>query len=146
MKIKIFTCNAFTQEEELKELNSFLGSAKVLEVNSNFFCLGNAAYWTYSVKYLEQQQIYNKEKVDYKKILSKEQFDLFSELRIFRKQMSEIEAVPAYAVFTDEELSHISCLEKIDESSVISVKGIGQKRFEKYGNKLIEYLNKNAKG
>jgi len=144
MKIRIFTCSVFNGGEDLKELNSFLSSAKVLDIQSNFFCVGNTAYWSFSVRYIDNQQHVIKEKTDYKKVLSKEQFELFSTLRIFRKQTSEKEAIPAYAVFTDEELAQIASLEKIEESSIVSIKGIGQKRFEKYGNQLIEYL-KNAK-
>jgi superfamily II DNA helicase RecQ len=145
MKIRIFTCPVFDGEEDVKELNSFLSSVKVLDIQSNFFNAGNAAYWSFCVRFIDQQNSMAKEKTDYKKLLSKEQFDIFSSLRIFRKQISEKEAIPAYAVFTDEELAQIVSLEKIEESSIVTVKGIGQKRFEKYGNQLIEYLKNNAK-
>jgi hypothetical protein len=44
-------------------------------------------------------------KVDYRELLSAGDFVLFAKLRILRKGMAEREAVPAYALFTNEQLA-----------------------------------------
>jgi hypothetical protein len=46
--------------------------------------------------------------VDYKEILSSSEFTVFSELRRIRKEISQTEAVPAYAIFTNEQLAQAS--------------------------------------
>lgn len=64
-----------------------------------------------------------------------------------RKIFAANDAVPAYAVFTDEELAGIARLPVLEVSKLISVKGIGDKKVEKYGNQLIElFKSKIEKG
>ena len=53
--------------------------------------------------------------------------------------------LPAYAVFTDAELSGIAKLPVIDKLSIQSVKGIGEKKIEKYGNIIAEMFNEDEK-
>ena len=46
-------------------------------------------------------------------VLDGRTFEVFSKLRVFRKQIAERDAVPAYAVYTDAELAEIAKLERI---------------------------------
>ena len=83
-----------------------------------------------------------KEKIDYKEILDEQTFARFAHLREARKLIANDESIPAYAVFTNEELAQIAALEEITEGSIASIKGIGDKRTEKYGQRLIDHYNK----
>ncbi len=42
----------------------------------------------------------------------------------------------AYAVFTDEELSNIAKLDEITAPNMLKIKGIGEKKVEKYGQRF----------
>ena len=77
-------------------------------------------------------------KTDYKEILDEETFAVFSQLRTLRKQLADKEGVPAYAIFTDAELSEIAKLEEIEPNKLKLIQGIGQKKVEKYGIALCE--------
>ena len=79
-----------------------------------------------------------KEKVDYKNVLEAPVFEVFSKLRVLRKQIAENDAVPAFAVFTDAELASIAKLESITPKTLLTINGIGDKRVEKYGKLLCE--------
>lgn len=70
-------------------------------------------------------------KVDYKTVLDEKTFQRFSELREIRKKVSAEEGIPAFAVFTDEELSGLAKLTEINEKNMLSVKGIGEKKVER---------------
>ena len=48
-----------------------------------------------------------KERIDYKEVLSPADFAVFSKLREVRKALAEKEAIPAYSVFTNEQLAQI---------------------------------------
>ena len=51
--------------------------------------------------------------------------------------------MPAYAVCTDQELAEIAELTEINEKSLKSVRGFGDKKFEKYGHYFLQwYQNK----
>ena len=72
--------------------------------------------------------------------MTESEFGIFTKLRECRKILATNEALPAYAIFTDEELAGITKLSNIVTAKLVEVKGIGEKKIEKYGNKLIELL------
>jgi superfamily II DNA helicase RecQ len=83
-----------------------------------------------------------KERVDYRQVLSPAHFVVFSVLREARKKIATNEGVSAYIVFTDAELAEIAQLPEISLSKLKSIKGIGDKKADKYGKLLIDLLNK----
>jgi superfamily II DNA helicase RecQ len=144
MQLKFFTITDNDNGAIEKELNSFLSSRKVLEVITNFNPSPNGGSWHICVKYIEGSAPLNKSnsiKVDYKELLTPEVFNIFSKLRAIRKQIATEEAVPAYVVFTDDELASIAGLQVISSKSLLSINGVGEKKIEKYGNRLVEMLN-----
>ncbi|MEA3443849.1 MAG: HRDC domain-containing protein, partial [Bacteroidota bacterium] len=136
-----------TDNDEMHtEMNRFLSASRVLEIEQRFYQNDKSAFWSFCVRYLNSntgrfQQQSKKQKVDYKELLNENEFALFSKLRECRKIFAANDAVPAYAVFTDEELAGIARLPVLEVSKLISVKGIGDKKVEKYGNQLIELFN-----
>lgn len=144
MQIKLFTIPCSESNELNEEMNRFLRGNKVVNIEKQFYVLGGDAYWSFCITYLQGQNIVQhdkKEKVDYKEILDENSFAKFTKLRSLRKILAEKDAVPAYAVFTDAELSMISQLDVINESNVRKIQGIGDKRMEKYGNMICEVFN-----
>lgn len=148
MQEKIFTIPCFEGTEQNEELNRFLRSVKVVGVEKHFYCNGDNAYWTFCVEYVLAPSIRpvqeRKEKVDYKNVLDATTFEIFSKLRVIRKVIAEDDAVPAYSVFTDAELAEISKLHDLNEKSLKSINGIGEKRLDKYGRRMIEEFYKTA--
>ena len=145
MQVKLFTIPLFDNETELNEMNGFLRAQKVLTIDKQFVSLGENAYWSFCITYLQlskqstmAQNAQRQNKIDYKEVLDVATFAVFSTLRTIRKQIAENEAVPAYAVFTDSELAEIAKLENIDVAHLQSIQGIGQKKAEKYGQVLCE--------
>ena len=145
MQVKLFTIPLFDNETELNEMNGFLRAQKVLTIDKQFVSVGENAYWSFCITYLQlskqstmAQNAQRQNKIDYKEVLDVATFAVFSTLRTIRKQIAENEAVPAYAVFTDSELAEIAKLENIDMAHLQSIQGIGQKKAEKYGQMLCE--------
>ena len=145
MQIKLFTIPAFHNEAASEEMNKFIQSHRVLEVRQEFVSAENGAYWCFSIKYIygENKNYYSgkKEKTDYRKILDAQTFLIFEKLRTVRKEIAQNDAVPAYAVFIDAELSEIAKLKEITIENIRKIKGIGEKKVEKYGKLLIEKYN-----
>lgn len=145
MQVKLFTIPLLDNETELNEMNGFLRAQKVLTIDKQFVSVGENAYWSFCITYLQlskqstmAQNAQRQNKIDYKEVLDVATFAVFSTLRTIRKQIAENEAVPAYAVFTDSELAEIAKLENIDMAHLQSIQGIGQKKAEKYGQILCE--------
>lgn len=143
MQLKFFTIPIICKAEDEETLNKFLRSVRVLELKKELVRIENSVFWAVSVLYLpgssgEVGQITVKGKVDYKNILSESEFAKFCQFRKIRKHLADLDAVPAYAVFTDSELSAISRLDDVSVSSLKGINGIGVKKLDKYGVKFCE--------
>ena len=140
MQIKLFTIPIGDSGEAVEEMNRFLRGNKILEVQNQLVNNQNGAYWCFCIRYIEKS--FNtakspKAKVDYKYILDELTFQKFSKLREIRKKVAAEEGIPAFAVFTDEELAGLAKLKTINEKSMRSIKGIGDKKVERYAKHFI---------
>ncbi len=117
------------------EMNTFLRSRKVLQIESHLIDNSQGSFWSFCIRYIEgsSREIPKKGKIDYKQVLDEDSFQRFSKLREIRKQVSREEAIPAYAIFTDEELSKLAQVVHLTASRMKEIKGIGSKKIEKYG-------------
>ena len=146
MQIKIITIPALDSEAFSVEMNTFLRSHKIIDIEKQFFSGTNGAYWSFCIRYFDSSQnrvqgqhgTTKRKKVDYKEVLDDATFAIFAKLRELRKTISQQEAIPAYAIFTDSELAEISKLENITLSNMKKVKGIGEKKIERYGKYFEE--------
>jgi superfamily II DNA helicase RecQ len=143
MQIKTYAIPIIGGEQMNEEMNAFLRSKKVLQLESHIVTHANNAFWSFCIKYVEDAAILERErvKVDYKQVLDEAAFKRFSRLREIRKQLANDDSVPAYAVFTDEELSGVAKLDEITLVKLKSVKGIGDKKIEKYGSHFIKAMS-----
>ncbi len=147
MQIKLFTIPINNIEDYNNELNAFLRSHKIVQVEKHLLQTGNSHSWCFYISYIDSSSSpvkisSGKKKIDYKEVLTEEEFAKFSALREIRKKIAKDEAVSAYIVFTDAELAEITKLDELSLSSIKKIKGIGEKKAEKYGNKLIEQYKK----
>jgi len=66
--------------------------------------------------------------------------DLFEALRKLRYELSQEENVPAYIIFGDKTLYHMASLVPITKEEMLEVNGVGEVKFERYGEKFLEVL------
>ena len=142
MRIKLFTIPITDDGGMQAELNRFLESEKIIKVEQQFHSETGSGLWCFCVSFLSgnlaASSYQSPKKVDYKTILNEVDFERFSLLRVIRKELAAEDAVPAYAIFTDLELSQMAMSKKLDSESILSMPGIANKRLEKYGIPLLE--------
>ena len=94
------------------------------------------------VEYVQQSESLTKTsgKIDYMKILTPEEFALFSKLRELRKELASKDGVPPFVVFTDEQLSLIVKHKPENLGKLTAIQGIGQAKAEKYGEAVLGIL------
>lgn len=83
-------------------------------------------------------------RIDYKEILSEDEFVIFSKLRDLRKQVAQTQAVPVYAIFTNEQLANMVQQQVKTKTDLENITGVGDGRIEKYGNQFLEVINATA--
>jgi len=141
MQFKIFTIPVADDGSAIEDMNRFLRAHKVLEAEQQLVSTKSGTFWHFCIKYLANAQPDNKppntSKIDYKEILDEKTFAVFSILREIRKKIAEEEGMPVYAIFTNEELAGIASLDEILPETIKTVKGIGEKKTERFGKRLV---------
>jgi superfamily II DNA helicase RecQ len=130
------------------ELNAFLRNHKVLSVDRRWVEQGASSFWSFCLDYLETatggtgdgRTGGQRGKVDYKEVLSPEEFALFARLREVRKEIAQAEAVPVYTIFTNEQLAQMVQAKVRDKAGLEKIAGIGDARIDKYGSRMLEAL------
>ena len=126
-----------TQQEAL---NGFLRAHRVLKVDKSVFPEG----WAFCVEWMDGAAAaptpfgaYQREKIDYMKVLSPEVFARFSELRKRRKAIADADGVKPFVVMTDAQLAKVAEIEKPTMADLKKVDGFGEAKAEKYGARLL---------
>ena len=78
--------------------------------------------------------------VDYKEVLSPEDFVIFARLRETRKELAKTEQVPAYAIFTNEQLAEMARIRPVSKNGFSKIVGVGESRIQKYGTQFLKIL------
>ena len=130
-----------TDSLEQEELNRFLRGKRIVQTYKELVSIEGTSRWTILVEYLDSPEKSTgevKSKIDYKDILTPEDFSLFSKLREVRKKLSEENALPVYAICTNEQLAEIAKRKPKSLSECMQIDGIGQGKADKYVPALLE--------
>ena len=63
--------------------------------------------------------------------------NLFETLRKLRAQIAKEEKVPSYIVFSDKTLAHMCIIKPVNKEEMLSVSGVGEFKYEKYGERFL---------
>ena len=149
-KYRFFQIPACGDEFLEGEFNAFLESKPVVDVRQEFVEAESGAQWCFSVRWRDGAVAKDGPKrakalVDYKEILSPEDFVTFARLRDVRKELAKTEQVPAYAIFTNEQLAEIAKALPVSANALSKIEGVGESRVEQYGGQFLKVLKDEAK-
>ena len=140
MQVQIFTVPMLANQQQIDEVNTFLRSHSIIDMEKNCVTNNSTTFWTFCIRYNEGTHVEKtlvKSKVDYKEVLDGPTFKVFSDLRECRKKIADNMGIPVYTVFTNEELAVVARLPQITGDNLKKIQGIGDKRMEKYGIELL---------
>ncbi|MFP4698357.1 MAG: DNA helicase RecQ [Eubacteriales bacterium] len=80
------------------------------------------------------------EKPVLKQVQQKQDDELFESLRVLRKEIAEKENVPPFVIFHDSTLKEMAKKLPITEQDMLTIKGVGIHKYEKYGASFIENI------
>ena len=145
MQVKIFNIPIGAEDEVVEEMNHFLRANKIIDIKKELALLDGNSCWTFCVTYMllsrpaetGNGKAGGSGKVDYKEVLEPAAFERFCEFRKIRKQISDSEGVPAFAILTDAEMAEMSRPEVLTLAAMEKIPGIGRKKTEKYGKSFV---------
>ena len=94
------------------------------------------------VKLASEEQRKERLKVKPKKeqIIRSPSEELFIELKKLRKSIADEENIPAYIVFNDATLKEMAFDKPVTELDFLTISGVGQHKFERYGEEFMECI------
>ncbi len=78
--------------------------------------------------------------------MNEKDFAVFVKLRNLRKDISDKEGIPAYALFTNEQLAIMVQKRITTFSSLNALQGVGKAKLDKYGNYFLDLLRREFGG
>ncbi len=148
LQYKFFMIRVQDHLESEEALNRFLRSVSIINVQREFVAEGANSFWSIVVEYMAKQPGSNgdrsaskKSRLDYKEILSEDDFAVFAKLRDWRKTKADEEAIPVYTIFTNEQLAQIAQSRIVEKANLQQIAGLGEARLKKYGDDIIGVIS-----
>lgn len=149
LQYKFFVVPARAVEEAEAALNRFLRAVRVVNIQREFVDHGENAAWHIAIEYMagdgSRKDDSPRARIDYKELLSPEDFTLFARLREWRKEIADSEKVPVYTIFTNEQLARIAEKKITTREGLREIDGIGDARIKKYGDAVIQVVRQETR-
>lgn len=135
-----------------EELNSFLSTHRIIDKHWETVLRDGVPYQVCRVEYVKDGRFppdnsssgssFSRKpaQVDYREVLSEDDFRVFDELRKARKKLAESEKVDAFMVFTNAQLAEMVTNHADSMEALKKIKGVGDAHLTKYGNLILEAL------
>jgi superfamily II DNA helicase RecQ len=108
---------------------------RVVSIEKYFVPDSSSSMWAVCVSYVDGPREFTPKKgggrVDYREGLNDADFAIFAKLRTLRKTLSDHEGVPAYALFTNEQLAEMVRRQVSSVTAMQQIEGVGPARVEK---------------
>jgi superfamily II DNA helicase RecQ len=147
MALRFFVVPVHDSSAFEQELNGFLAGHKVVSIQRQLIDQGVNSFWAICVDYLSHapgagasHPNLSRSRVDYKAILPAAEFAVYSRLRDLRKELAQTEAVPVYALFTNEQLAQMVRRRCRSKSDLAQIEGIGESKIDKYAERMLPLL------
>jgi len=146
LQYKFFMVPAKGNQDVENEMNQFMNSCRVTHIQREWIANGENSFWSIVVEHESvagQAKAYGKsygKRIDYREILSPDDFALFANLRDWRKEKSEKENSKAYVICTDAQLAKIVEKRPSTNAGLLEIDGIGEGRVEKYGEDMLRII------
>ncbi|KPA09707.1 protein containing Helicase and RNase D [Candidatus Magnetomorum sp. HK-1] len=128
------------------ELNQFLNSIQVISVDRKFVTNGSKSQFCIIIEYMSKQspekQSNTAKRIDYREVLSPEDFSLYATIRDWRKETAKKNGLQLYSILNNEQMANIAQNKITTKEGLQTVDGFGKTRMENYGDDIIKIVKK----
>jgi superfamily II DNA helicase RecQ len=142
-QFQTFFLSPFGEPSACEDLNHFLRSHRIVNVEKKMVDGERGTGWLFLIEYGQENKgapQSAKDRVDYRSILSEQEYALFERLRQLRKETAEKHGVPVYAVFTNDQLAAMVKSPPKTLRDLQKLNGIGEGRVKQYGEVFFTLL------
>lgn len=140
-----FFISPFSEPSVTSELNSFLKSHRIINVEKKLIDGERGTGWAFLIEYSDYEigkTFPNSQtsKVDYKDVLNPTEFAIFDNLRKVRKEISDKTRMPLYGIFSNEQLSLMAKNPPKTKDEFLQIKGVNEQKFKQFGEIFLNAL------
>jgi superfamily II DNA helicase RecQ len=138
-----FFVSPFGEASVCDDLNAFLKSHRIVNVEKRLIDGERGTGWLFLIEYgsdNKNQSSPSSPRVDYREILSEQEYALFDRLRKLRKELAEKQGLPVYAVFTNDHLAGMIKNSAASLKDLTKLPGVGESRAKQYGEQFLKIL------
>ncbi len=146
MQFYIFSISATGDPEREMELNHFLRSHRVVDVRKELVNTATNPMWTFCVECLDHTthtaatRSKTAPQVDYKEVLSPEDFSLYQTLRDKRKELAKEAGTPVWSVANNAHIAAMAQERSKSKADLSKIDGFGESKIEKYGQAFLDLI------
>lgn len=148
IQYKLFIVPFYDIQDSESELNRFLRSVKVIHIDQEFVSNGHNSFWRFTIEYTaipgksstSKSTGSGKKRIDYREVLSPEDFVLYTRLREWRNGEAAEEGQAPYHIFTNEQIAEMAKARMTTKTEMGKIKGIGESRVEKYAASVLNII------
>lgn len=148
MKLKFFSINALEPEPDQIAVDDFCTRHRIISVDKRFIEREDVCFWSICVTYLQKssspskptQSVNKRGQIDYREVLNEADFTVYAKLRDLRKEISETESIPVYAIFSNAQMAEMVTSRVIAKTTLSKINGVGDAKLENYAERFLELL------
>ena len=138
-----FYVSPFGEKSVTDELNSFLRSHRIVNVEKRLIDGERGTGWLFLIEYgntdsKSTPNTSSQQRLDYREVLNPTEYALYDKLRNLRKEIAEKSGIPVYAVFTNDQLAGMVKKPPKTAKDLLSISGVGESRVKQYGESFIK--------
>jgi superfamily II DNA helicase RecQ len=143
-QFRTFFISPFGEAGVCDELNKFLSSNRIVDVEKRLIDGERGTGWLFLVEYGNEnktlQTSTSSSRIDYREILNEQEFALYDKLRQLRKSISDEQKVPPYVVFNNEQLASMVKSPPASVKDIAKLPGVGEAKVKQYGARFLRFF------
>lgn len=139
-----FFVSPFSEPSSHAELNNFLKSHRIINVEKRLIDGERGTGWVFLVEYSDNEgakpSYTMSAKVDWRDVLNPSQFAVYDLLRKKRKEIGERTKIPLYGILSNEQLALMAQNPPKKKEDFIKIKGVSEQKYKQFGEEFLETI------
>ncbi len=139
-----FFVSPFSEPSSHAELNNFLKSHRIINVEKRLIDGERGTGWVFLVEYSDnagtKASYTMSAKIDWRDVLTPSQFAVYDLLRKKRKEIGEKTKIPLYGILSNEQLALMAQNSPKTKEEFLKIKGVNDQKFKQFGEQFLETI------
>lgn len=139
-----FFISPFSEPSSHAELNNFLKSHRIINVEKRLIDGERGTGWVFLVEYSDnagtKSSYTMSAKIDWRDVLTPSQFAVYDLLRKKRKEIGEKTKIPLYGILSNEQLALMSQNPPKTKEEFLKIKGVNDQKYRQFGEQFLEII------